>query len=163
MPNRRKSHEEHWLTGTEPRYDDSEPTSFVAGRPKMPSDLPKVAQDEWKRITRELRKRGTLTKVDSSALEIYCRMYSQWRALCAEVEELGPMVDEIVFGKDGDKITRRVQNPAQKLAIALGNSLRLYQKEFAATPASRERAKRAQPEPPKRKLLPGEDPDPILL
>jgi P27 family predicted phage terminase small subunit len=161
MPRLRKSVQKHLLAGTEPQWSDGA-MQFAAGRPKMPPDLSPVGESEWKRITKELRKRGTLTKVDSSALEVYCRLYSQWRALCAEVEERGPMIDEEVFGKDGEKITRRVQNPAQKLAIQLGNALRMYQKEFSATPASREKAKPAAPEPPKQKLAPGDDPDPLM-
>ncbi len=159
--------EKHWLKGTRPTRaaaDDSDSgNNFVAGRPKMPSDLSKVAQEEWKRIVRELRKRGTLTKVDSSALEVYVRFYAQWRALCAEVDERGPMVNDEFLDKNGELHTRRVYNPAAKLAIQLGTSLRLYQKEFSVTPASREKAKpAAQPEPPKRKTEPGEDLDPIF-
>lgn len=160
MARQRKTADEHWLQGTDPEWSESAAPVCAAGRPKMPSDLSPVAVAEWKRITKELRKRGTLTKVDSSALEVYVRMYSQWRALCAEVEERGAMIDEISFGKDGEKITRRAQNPAQKLAIQLGNALRAYQKEFSATPASREKTKPVGPPP--RKLEPGEDSDPIL-
>lgn len=128
----------------------------------MPKDLSEVGAAEWKRITKELRKRGTLTAVDSSALEVYCRLYSQWRDLCAEVEKYGAMVEETVVDKSGEAYTRRVMNPAAKMATQLGTSLRMYQKEFSATPASREKTKPAAPELPKKSHASNEDMSPIM-
>lgn len=150
MARPRKSGQQHWLAGNTPGYEGEAPT-FHAGRPKMPADLPEPARAEWKKIVKLLSRRGTLTSVDSSALEVYVRMYAQWRALCAEVDKFGPMVDEAVLDKNGEVETRRVQNPAMKIALQLGNALRMYQKEFSATPASRERTKPTVPDPEKKK------------
>ena len=141
-----KSLQQHLLQGTQPQAGVEQPSTFIAGKPQMPKDLPPVAVAEWKRLVKELGKRGTLTKVDSSAMEVYVRTFGQWKEYCEEVQKFGAMIDEEIFNKDGDVVgTRRVQNPAAKLAIQLGNALRQYQKEFSATPASRERAKRATP------------------
>ena len=146
MPRIQKTLQKHLLQGTQPQSGGNSDGVFVAGKPKMPRDLPDVAQAEWKNIVKQLAKRGTLTRVDSSALEVYARMYAQWRGYCDEVEKYGAMVDEPVIDKNGTVAIRRVQNPAGKLAIQLGNALRMYQKEFSATPASRERTKPATPE-----------------
>jgi P27 family predicted phage terminase small subunit len=153
MARARKPIEQHWLQGSTPAYSGREAQTFRVGRPKRPKNLPPVADEEWKRITRELAKRGTLTTVDSSALEVYVRLYAQWRAYCDEIEKHGAMVDEEVLDKNGEAHTRRIVNPASKLAIQLGNAVRAYQKEFSATPASRERTKPGVV-PPKRNQFP---------
>jgi P27 family predicted phage terminase small subunit len=155
MARARKSEAMHWLQGTTPEYSGGDKPSFRVGRPKRPKNLPPVADEEWKRITRELAKRGTLTTVDSSALEVYVRLYAQWRSYCDEIEKRGAMVDEEVLDKNGEAHTRRVVNPAGKLAIQLGNAVRAYQKEFSATPASRDRTKPGIVPPKKNEFPPG--------
>ena len=145
----RKSLEAHRLSGTKPQYGDPDAPVFAAGKPRMPRDLPLVAQAEWKRITRELKKRGTLTCVDSSALEVYTRLFANWKSYCEELDKYGPMIEETVLDKDSKPHVRRVLNPAGKIAIQLGNAVRQYQKEFSATPASREKTRPAAPEAPK--------------
>lgn len=153
----RKSLQEHFVQGTKPEYAADKPSAFRAGRPKMPADLPGAAQAEWKKMVKQLSKRGTLTTSDASALEVYVRMFAQWLGYCAHVEEHGPMIPEPVKDKNGDVHIRHVQNPAAKLALQLGNALRQYQKEFSATPASRERAKPAQAPPPPPAAKPAPD------
>ena len=151
MPRQRKSLAEHALSGSKPQYVEQEPSQFPAGRPKMPKDLPPVAQAEWKRLFKELAKRGTMTRVDSSAAEVYVRLFADWRAFEDELENNGRLIDETILDKDGNPHTRRIVNPAVKFAVQLGNAVRQYQKEFSATPASREKAKPAAPPEPKRK------------
>jgi hypothetical protein len=129
MPRLRKSTQQHLLQGTEPQHKNAatEPSAgiFVAGRPKMPRDLSPVEETEWKRITKELWKRGTVTRIDGSALEVYVRTWGRWRMLIDSPDA-----------------------KATKLAAQLINSLRMYQKEFSATPASRENARPAAPAKP---------------
>jgi phage terminase small subunit len=98
---------------------------FVVGRPKMPRNFSPAEAAEWKRIVKELWKRGTVTRIDGSALEVYCRTFGKWLYF---VDVLEPK--------------------AQKLAAQLANSLRMYQKEFSATPASRDNARPAAPAKP---------------
>ncbi len=154
MPRPRKSLDHHELAGTTPAYVEQEPSTFAAGRPKMPKDLSPVAAAEWKRITKELGKRATLTRVDSSALETYCRLFAQWRGYCAHVDKHGEMIEEPVKDKNGEVFFRHVQNPAGKMALQLGNAVRMYQKEFSATPASREKTRPAAPPAPKNEEYP---------
>ena len=129
-----------------PQYDDAQPTGpgFTAGRPKMPKDLSPVAEAEWKRMTKQLLKRGTLTSVDASSLEVYVRMFSRWKK-AAELAEENPTTETEWTDSQGTVHTKVVENPASKIAARLEISLRAYQKEFSATPASRDKAKRAAP------------------
>jgi phage terminase small subunit len=122
----------------------------------MPKDLPPAAIDEWKRLIKSLSARGTLTKTDASAMEIYVQVFARWKATCAENEKLGPMVDEVVLDKNGETHTRRVINPCFKLAAQMEHLLARYLAAFSATPITREKTKpAAPPAPPKNAIIPG--------
>ena len=155
MARSRKSENEHWLAGTMPhdRADDS-PSTFRASRPKMPKHLSEVARAKWREMERLLSKRGTLTGVDATALEIFCETYARWRALRAEIDKHGEMVDQTTCDNAGNPHTRRVQNPACKLEAQALAFIRQMLKEFSATPASRDKTKPAQP-PAQSKPEPG--------
>jgi phage terminase small subunit len=149
------SEEEAWLRGTKSQARTNYKSIFVGGRPKKPKDLSPFASDEWDRIVRQLVARGTATRLDASALEAYCRHFAMWRGLMVEAEE-HPMIDEVILDKNGEPHTRRIVNPALKQATVLGNLLVRSQREFSATPASREATKpAAPPAPPKDAIVPG--------
>lgn len=111
----------------------------------MPQGMGPVAEAEWKRLSKQLKQRGTLTTADATAMEVHCITFARWKAACSEVEKYGEMIDEICLDKNGEQFTRRVVNPMGKQAVQLGNSVRAMLKEFSATPASRDKAKRAVP------------------
>jgi P27 family predicted phage terminase small subunit len=146
MPRQRKTKDEHWLANSVPQYSDApeQGPGFRAGRPKMPKDLPPVAQDEWKRMTKQLLRRGTLTSVDASVLEIYCCAFARWKKMALEAEK-NPLIETEWTDAAGATHTKTVENPASKIAARLEISLRNYQKELSATPASREKTKRVAP------------------
>lgn len=98
---------------------------------------------------RLLRERGTLTKADGPAIELYVQTYCRWRACIAEIESKGDFVDVQFSGADGVVFTKRTPNPASKLAGQIGNSLRAMQVQLGATPGSREKAKKTTPDPKK--------------
>lgn len=144
MPSR-VSNEMHKLRGTRAPRETAAASRVAGGRPKMPKHMTGIAADRWKEMVKILRARGTLTKGDGPALELYCETYARWRACLKEVEDHGVMVDVTVLGSSGEPFTKRVQNPAAKLAAQMENSLRAMLKEFSATPASRERTKPTAP------------------
>lgn len=148
MPRPRKSLAVHALSGTRPEYVTPDAPVFAPSKPKMPKDLTPAEEAEWKRVVRELKKRGTLTRVDSSLLEIYVRIWGRWKLLADDVKTHGAMVEDTRVDKHGEQYTVRVVNPAVKEAARLETSLRLYLQQFAATPASRE-AVRPAPRPAK--------------
>ena len=146
MPQPKKTDYDHWLSGSDSQAKPEQPSAYPAGRPKMPKDLSPVAQQEWKRIVKLLATRGTLTKVDASALELYSETYARHRALLKELQEHGEMIDTVVLDSSGNAHDKRVVNPASKIATQLANSLRAWQKELGITPTSREKARPAAPE-----------------
>jgi P27 family predicted phage terminase small subunit len=111
----------------------------------MPKTLSSLAADRWREMVRTFSARGTLTRGDGPALEIYVVTWARWVALVKEIDEVGPMVTVEYAGADGQTFTKRTQNPACKLAAQLEVSMRQMLKEFSATPASREKAKPAKP------------------
>jgi P27 family predicted phage terminase small subunit len=146
------SEHEQWLKGSRPTR--AAESKFCAGRPRMPKHLSPVAAEKWKELVRLLAKRGTLTAVDASALEIYCEQYARYRKLLKELDQHGEMVEVEVLDSSGVAHTKRVQNPAAKLVTQLENSMRAYQKEFSITPASREKSKPAVPKETPAKKTP---------
>jgi P27 family predicted phage terminase small subunit len=121
----------------------------------MPTTLTEGAQREWKRMTKLLKKRGTLTTVDSAALGIYCEVFARWELLVKDITKRGAMIDEVCLDRNGEQYERHVVNPAVKLAAAHETSLRLYLQQFAATPASREAVKPPPPDPKDGPPAPG--------
>jgi P27 family predicted phage terminase small subunit len=140
MPMPRKSLSEHALTGTKPQWVTGDEPDFVGGRPKMPKDLTPEAQEEWKRIVNGLSKRRTVTRVDSSMLELYVRMWARYKKVAA-LAEANPCTEVSWVDKNGDEHFKTVEHPASKMATQLENSLRNMLKELSATPASRSRTK----------------------
>lgn len=149
MSTPRKSDYEHRLSGTTSQAKPDQTSTFAAGRPRMPKYLSPVAAEKYREIVRLLAKRGTATRLDATALEVLSVTYERWRALCDEIRQYGPMVDSVVLDSSGAAHTKRVQNPAAKLAAQAENSMRAMLKELSATPASREKSKPAAP--PERK------------
>ena len=136
----RKSELEHDLAGTIPQYVAAADLPFSGGKPKRPKDLTPEAESEWKRLVKELSKRGTLTRVDSSMLELYVRMWSRWRKVAA-LAEANPLTEISWLDKAGDEHFKAVEHPASSMSARLENSLRNMLKELSATPASRERTR----------------------
>src|SRR5215472_4457380 len=147
MPRARKPLHLHELMGTRPEHSAPDTPAFAPSRPKMPKDLCPVAQAEWKRLVKELMKRGTMTRVDSSALEIYAVTFARWKACVAQIERDGPCVEVSWTDQQGIEHTKIVEHPASKIAGRLENSMRAMLKEFSATPASREKTRPTQPPP----------------
>jgi P27 family predicted phage terminase small subunit len=144
----RKSLAEHELSGTEPQYVDAAAPPFRRSKPKMPDDLSPAAETEWKRLVKELSKRGTLTRVDSSMLEVYVRMWSRWKKVAALAEE-NPVTDVSWIDKNDTEHFKTIEHPASAMASRLENSLRNMLKELSATPASRERTRPLKQQPSK--------------
>jgi phage terminase small subunit len=146
---------EAWLKGSRSKSAGARESVFAFGRPKKPKDLSPVASAEWDRVVKQLIKRKVSTALDASALESYCRTFALWRGFMIEAE-LNPMIDEPVLDKNGVVHQRHITNPAAKHCMALGNLLARYQREFSATPASRETTRpTAPPAPPKNAVVPG--------
>jgi P27 family predicted phage terminase small subunit len=110
----------------------------------MPKDLSPVAAAEWKRIVPLLYKRGTLTKADAPALEVYVCCYARWKKIAA-MAEANPVTEVSWVGSDNVERTKIVEHPASAMATRLEGSLRQMLQQFSATPASRDKTKAVAP------------------
>lgn len=155
MPTPKKSAELHALQGTKSQAV-SDDVSFPAGRPKMPADLPPLAEAEWRRLAPKLGKRKTLTKADASALEIHCRMYSRWRKV-SDLAEESPLTEVTWLDSKGIEHSKIIESAASKVAAKLESNLRNFLMQFGATPASRSRTKPPKPDEPKLEEFPSRD------
>jgi len=114
------------------------------GLPPMPQHMAPEARKEWKRITPLLLELNLLTRIDRSALELYCRAYGRLqqveRALAAEQTRL---LD------DGQDVTRALWQPTptgfaresilSRLAGDLSTQVDRYLASFGMSPSSRSR------------------------
>jgi P27 family predicted phage terminase small subunit len=144
----KKSEALHALQGTQARHAEIDGPIFAGSRPKKPADLTPDEETEWTRIVPQLLRRGTLTRVDSSFLEVYVRMFSRWKKVSRLAAE-NPTTEVCWVDKNGEPHTKIIEHPASTMATKLENSLRNMLKELSATPASRERTKPTAQAPPK--------------
>jgi P27 family predicted phage terminase small subunit len=121
------------LTGTlkRSRVKKREPTP-VTGAPDCPESLrgDDVARAHWHLIVPQLAKLKLLARIDSSALEGYCRAYSMAVAADREVDDGGILVQTLSGLK---------ANPAIAVSFRAWAEVRHFATEFGLTPASRSR------------------------
>lgn len=109
---------------------------FQGGRPVMPKTLGPVAAKEWRRLCRELYKRGTSTKLDGTILELHCITWTRYQAAQAEIGDKF-FVDIPVTDSNGAVFWKRGANPALIVLEKCEAILKQTLKELGATPASR--------------------------
>ena len=109
-----------------------------------------IAQAEWKRVVRELVKRGTVTRIDGSLLENYVVTYARWKNCIKRVLEDGEVIEQPYFNRDGNLVGKRViVNPAAKQANQLSTAMRqccaiLEPPSHLAARRSQQRARRGE-------------------
>jgi P27 family predicted phage terminase small subunit len=142
------------LKGARPQHTRASNPAFEAGRPTMPKDLTGAARAEWKRLCRELMRRGTGTKLDAGILELHCQTYQRWRACLAEIGDK-LFIDVPVTDANGIFLgMKRKPNPALAIAQKCEATLKHTLAALGATPASRRVSQmtasgRLKNEPPK--------------
>lgn len=111
-----------------------------AGDPVMPQDLPRAAQQEWKRILPELREMRVLSTVDRAALGAYCHAYARWFQAEREIKLLGIVVREpILVHGIATRYVRYKKNPAVTISEKAMQLMKAFLVEFGMTPSSRSR------------------------
>ena len=142
----------HRLKGSRPtRAAAPTDSKFKAGRPRMPKYFDDDEKECWREIVRLLAARGTLSPGDAPNIGLYAETKARHVRLMRELKQYGEMVDTVVLDSSGNPHTKRVANPASKLATSLANALRGMLKELCATIASREHAKPTAPPAPKER------------
>lgn len=104
----------------------------IAGRPECPDHLDDVARGEWGRMVALLDEAGILSRIDGTALAIYCATFSRW---VRATEELGGTEGLIVYTEKGGIKT----SPYVHIAAAAERDMARMLVEFGCTPSSRSR------------------------
>jgi len=107
------------------------------GIPRAPSHLDKRAQEEWRRMAKELHPLGLLTNIDLTALAAYCASFSIWLDAQKKIQ------------KHGVLIKAQSGFPMQSPYLAISNramtEMRKWMVEFGLTPSSRSRVQAEKP------------------
>lgn len=114
------------------------------GLPSMPTHMSAEARKEWKRVTPLLLELNLLTKIDRSALELYCRTYGRLQ----QVERALTQKQEQLLGSGHDPTDALVQptptgfvreSALSRLAADLSQQVDRYLASFGMSPSSRSR------------------------
>jgi P27 family predicted phage terminase small subunit len=112
--------------------------------PAMPKHMGREAAAEWKRVTPLLLELNLLTKIDRTALELYCRTYGRLqqveRALAARQAQLldeGRDVTEALVQPTPTGFLR--ESALSKLAADLSQQVDRYLASFGMSPSARSR------------------------
>jgi P27 family predicted phage terminase small subunit len=140
----------HHIKGTRPTRAAA-PQGFAGGKPSKPPNMSPVADKQWDYMVKTLGPRGRsiLTKQDGPALQVYCECFARWQECLKDVATNGVMVSTTVMDSNGEAYTKRVLNPAARMAAQLDARLQSMLASFSATPASRERVKKVTSPPPR--------------
>lgn len=112
----------------------NEPKPRVSsGLPRAPTYLDKKAQNEWRRMVKELHPIGLLTNIDLTALSAYCSSYSIWVDAITKIQKHGPLIK----AQSGFPM----QSPYLQIANKAQGEMRKWLIEFGMTPSSRTRVK----------------------
>jgi P27 family predicted phage terminase small subunit len=103
----------------------------VSGIPSCPKHLNAEAKTEWRRITKELKLLGLLTKVDRAALACYCQAWARLVDAEGHLNSGGAVVEGRQEGK--------VKSPWLVVAHQSMDFIRKFGVEFGLTPSSRGR------------------------
>lgn len=101
---------------------------FVAGMSECPDWIDLDAQNEWSRIVPDLEAAGVTTRIEATALAMYCQAYSHAKKAQAEIFRDGLTI----MTESGLKKHPAVGIYKDSMALA-----RAYLTEFGMTPASR--------------------------
>jgi P27 family predicted phage terminase small subunit len=112
------------------------------GVPSCPEHLNEVARREWRRVTRELKAVGLVSKLDRAALAGYCDAYARWVEASNNLQQFGL----ILKSPSGFPI----QSPYLAIVNRSLEQMRSFMVEFGMTPSSRCRIEVEQPHVPNR-------------
>jgi P27 family predicted phage terminase small subunit len=110
----------------------------VVTMPVMPRYLDVFARAEWRRMVKQLEKRGTLDQLDGPLLELYCVAYSRYRLALKELAKDGLLVSTAVGGTK--------THPAVAIAAQAEKAMAELLEEFGITPSTRTRFAQSRPD-----------------
>jgi P27 family predicted phage terminase small subunit len=149
----RKSHSEHALQGTTPRYNDGE--SHVAGAlPKPPKFLSKESRKKFKAMVRQLAERRAVTAGDGELLAVYCSTHERWLQALEAIRKDGVVVTYKRSTPSGEFVDVEKPNISLKIAEVAERAMVGILTKLGLTPRDRDsvrptsEAKPKGPQPP---------------
>ena len=112
--------------------------------PPAPSYLLPLAKKEWKRVGKELKENGLVSRLDIQMLAAYCQSYAKWREVEEQLAKLGP--DAYMVETPNGFLQ---PNPLLRTCGQLQEQMRKFAIEFGLTPAARARVRPSQAKPKK--------------
>ena len=137
----RKPLDLHDLQGTKPAY--VLPDSDVGpGRPKYPKGISGDAKSAFKRLTKMLEDRRTITQGDAEILRLYAHLFDRHERALEHVRLEGEIVPTQTFSKDGNStITVMKLNQWLKIAETCETKMAALLTQLGLTPRTRTQVK----------------------
>jgi P27 family predicted phage terminase small subunit len=98
------------------------------------------AAAHWPTVAEQLEAAGVLTRLDQSALALYCEVFARWRRATDHVVEHGP----VIVSPSG----LSTRSPHLVIADRAFEQMVKLLTEFAMTPSSRSRVSKVRPDKP---------------
>lgn len=119
------------------RLNANEPKPDL-GEVVPPEWLGAPAVEVWNELAADLKRKGVLTPWDVEAYGRYCDVVVRWRKASAELAEHGEVVEQTVFGKNGEPTgTRLAKSPWTMVLREADSQLQRYAARFGLTPSDR--------------------------
>jgi phage terminase small subunit len=155
MPQRRKSAAEILLNDNSRRLSRDELLKRVQeersqvelnptverGKPKMPGDFSELEAAHWKAASKVMKSRGTLSRGDGEALELWARTKARYSIASKALAEEGLIVVETRVTKKGDTYEVRVPNPHLKIVEQCERMLQAMASKLGLNPLERSKVK----------------------
>ncbi|MCU7917086.1 MAG: phage terminase small subunit P27 family [Candidatus Thiodiazotropha sp. (ex Epidulcina cf. delphinae)] len=127
----------HRMRGNPSKKARSELTDAVQPEvaiPMAPDHLLPEAKKEWRRISKELKLIGLVTKIDRAALAAYCQAWGRWVEAERKLKELGDygLVETTPSGYKQMGVWLQISNRAL-------DQMKSFMAEFGMSPSSRSR------------------------
>jgi P27 family predicted phage terminase small subunit len=136
----RKPLDLHDLQGTKPAY--VLPDSDVGpGRPKYPKGISGEAKSAFKRLTKMLEDRRTITQGDAEILRLYAHLFDRHERALEHVRAEGEIVETDAVTKTGEVFTVLKPNLWLKIAETCETKMAALLTQLGLTPRTRTQVK----------------------
>jgi P27 family predicted phage terminase small subunit len=153
MPRDRKSLEEHRLQGTKASYvlPDSD---VLAARPKYPKGISGAAKTAFKRLTKMLQDRNTVTAGDAEILRLYAHLFDRHARALENIATEGEIVVADAVSKTGEVYEVQKENPWLAIAQNCETKMTNILSALGLTPRTRTQVKATKEKPKPDEVFP---------
>lgn len=110
----------------------------VIGVPDCPAWVSEAGRRHWPALVGLISDMGVMTIADGSAAALLCNALGEYLDACERVDELGVLVEEHKYDKDGNEVASNWKpNPAAVIRSDSWRRVYLMMQQFGLTPSSR--------------------------